>query len=144
MRRSGTRALSVQVVTPTPPTQQCSIALWRGYVAAQFYVRSRDRDEALGFSQAFRTWRFPWEERKPIERDPSALAALAALEADLLANRWERMRRARGAEWYELRFRRSALPPSLTQSAPAPASKPRPRSRPKVIATAPRHRAPAS
>jgi hypothetical protein len=115
MRRSGTWALSVQVVTPTPPTPQCSIALWRGYVVGQFYVRSPDRDEALCFSQTFRTWRFPWEQRRPIEQDPSALAALAALEADLLANRWERMRRARGAEWYELRFRRRVLAPDLAE-----------------------------
>jgi hypothetical protein len=94
-------------VTQTqPPTQQCSIALWRGYVTAQFYVRSKDHDRALGFSQAFRTWRLPWKERKPMAEDPSVLAALAALEAELLSSGWERMRRAPGSEWYELRFRR--------------------------------------
>jgi hypothetical protein len=94
-------------VTKTPqPTQQCSIALWRGYVSAQFYVRSKDHEGALGFSQAFRTWRPPWKEREPMSKDPSVLAALVALEADLLSNGWERMRRAPGSEWYELRFRR--------------------------------------
>jgi hypothetical protein len=41
-----------------------------------------------------------------MEGDPSARAALAALKADLLAEGWERMRRAPGTEWYELRFRR--------------------------------------
>jgi hypothetical protein len=95
----------------TPPQPQCSIALWRGYVAAQFYARARDRDEAFGFSQSFRTWRMPWEARVPIEEDPRALAALEALESELLARGWERMRRAPGAEWFELRFRRSAAEP---------------------------------
>jgi hypothetical protein len=94
-------------VTQTPqPTQQCSIALWRGYVSAQFYVRQKDLDGALGISQAFRTWRPPWEERKPLAEDPAVLAALAALEADLISSGWKRMRRAPGSEWYERRFRR--------------------------------------
>jgi hypothetical protein len=111
LRRSGARYSPVQVVPLTPPHPQCSIALWRGYVAAQFYARARDRDEAFGFSQSFRTRRMPWEARVPIEEDPRALAALEALESELLARGWERMRRAPGAEWFELRFRRSAAEP---------------------------------
>ena len=94
-----------------PPQPQCSIALWRGYVAARFYARARDRDEAFGFSEPFRTWCLPWETLVPIEEDPRALAALEALEAELLARGWERMRRAPGAKWYELRFRRPAMEP---------------------------------
>jgi hypothetical protein len=99
----------------TPPQPQCSIALWRGYVAAQFYARARDRDEAYGFSESFRTWWLPWEPRVPIEDDPRALAALEGLEADLMARGWERMRRAPGAAWYELRFRRQAAAPAVSQ-----------------------------
>jgi hypothetical protein len=37
--------------------------------------------------------------------DAEALEALAALEASLWEQGWERMRRAAGANWYELRFR---------------------------------------
>ena len=81
------------------------------YVAAQLYARARDRDEAFGLSESFRTWCLPWEARVPIEDNPRALAALEALEAELLARGWERMRRAPGAEWYELRFRRPAAEP---------------------------------
>jgi hypothetical protein len=77
----------------------------------QFYARARDRDEAFGLSESFRTWCLPWEARVPIEDDPRALSALEALEAKLLARGWERMRRAPGAEWYELRFRRPAAEP---------------------------------
>jgi hypothetical protein len=99
-------------VTQTPQTtDQCSIALWRGYVSAQFYVRSRDHDGAFGFSQAFRTWRFPWRKNTPLKEDPSVLAALVALETDLLSHGWERMRRAPGSQWYELRFRREGSAP---------------------------------
>jgi hypothetical protein len=98
-------------VTQTPqPTQQCSIALWRGYVSAQFYVRSKDHEGALGCSQVFRTWRLPWQERTALAEDPAVLAALDALEADLLSSGWERMRRAPGSEWYERRFRRGKSP----------------------------------
>jgi len=46
-----------------------------------------------------------------------ARAALAALKADLLAQGWERMRRAPGTEWYELRFRREETA-SLLRPAP--------------------------
>jgi len=91
---------------PTPPsTQHCSISLWRGYVAAQFYVRGED-GEALAVSQPFRTWRFPWQEEKALEDDPNACAALTALEAELLAHGWDRVQPPLGAAWYELRFRR--------------------------------------
>jgi hypothetical protein len=89
-----------------PPQQRCSIGLSRGYLKAQFYVREQGRSESLWVSQPFRAGRLPWRDGKPAKQDPNARAALAALEADLLAEGWERMRRARGAEWYELRFRR--------------------------------------
>lgn len=50
----------------------------------------------------------PVGEPRAMQNDPSVLAALEALEADLLARGWERMRRAPGSEWYELRFREKA------------------------------------
>jgi hypothetical protein len=128
LRRSGARSSSIQVVPHTPPQPQCSIALWRGYVAAQFYARARDRDEAFGFSESFRTWCMPWEARVPIEEGPRALAALEALESELLARGWERMRRAPGAKWYELRFRRPSV---------EPVSSSRPRVRLNAVSSAP-------
>jgi hypothetical protein len=94
------------VVTKKPPQQRCSIGLSRGYVTAQFYAREQDSSEPLGVSRPFRAGHLPWSDSKPTRQDPNARAALAALEADLLAEGWERMRRARGAEWYELRFLR--------------------------------------
>jgi hypothetical protein len=93
-------------VTKTPPQQQCSISLSRGYVAARFYVQEPGSPGPLFASQSFRAWRLPWRNGTLTEENPNARAALAALEADLLAQGWERMRRAPGAEWYELRFRR--------------------------------------
>ncbi len=75
-------------------------------MTAQFYVREQGSSESLCVSRPFRAARHPWKDSKPTKQDPNARAALAALEADLLAEGWERMRRARGAEWYELRFRR--------------------------------------
>jgi hypothetical protein len=107
------------VVTPTPPQpDQCAIALWRGYVNAQFYARPPDRDEALCWSPVFRAWRLPWAEPTPIWDDQAAVGALAALETTLYEGGWERIRRAARADWYELRFRRatsaaSALGPAL-------------------------------
>ncbi len=95
------------VVTKTPPQQRCSIGLSRGYVTAQFYAREPRSPGAPFVSQSFRAWRLPWKDGKPAKENPSARAALAALETDLLAQGWERMRRAPGAEWYELRFRRA-------------------------------------
>ena len=125
----------------TPPTQQCSISLWRGYVTAQFYVRARDDDKALGLSETFRTWRLPWEERRSVKDDPSALAALAGVEADLLANGWKRMRRAPRADWYEFRFRRTVPDPNAAE-APAPvARRPSPASRFRAVPSERRDRA---
>jgi hypothetical protein len=116
--------LRFTVVTPTPqPTQQCSIALWRGYVSAQFYVRGKELEGALGLSPTFRSWRLPGTAHRPMREDPSVLAALTALEAELLSDGWERMRRAPGSEWYELRFRRASESRSTrsgSNGSPAP------------------------
>jgi hypothetical protein len=105
MRRSGGLIRSTEVVT-TRPEEQCSIALWRGYVKAQFYAREQGDDRALRVSPFFPIWHFPWEHSEPLDVDPRARAALAALRADLLADGWEPMPRAPRTDWYELRFRR--------------------------------------
>lgn len=105
MRRSGGLIRATEVVT-TRPEEQCSIALWRGYVKAQFYAREQGDDRALRASPFFPIWHFPWEHSEPLDVDPRARAALAALRADLLADGWEPMPRARRTYWYELRFRR--------------------------------------
>jgi hypothetical protein len=57
-----------------------------------------------------------------MKEDPSALAALAGVEADLLANGWKRMRRAPRADWYEFRFRRIVPAPNAAE-APAPVAR---------------------
>jgi hypothetical protein len=95
---------------PNSPPPRCSIALWRGYVAAQFYLRDPEGG-ALALSRTFRTWRFPWQARKPLDKDTRAVAALASLRADLVSSGWERMRRAPGSEWYEFRFRPTGSAP---------------------------------
>jgi hypothetical protein len=105
MRRSGGLIRSTKVVT-TSPQEQCSIALWRGYVKAQFYAREQGDDRAFRVSPFFPIWHFPWEHSEPLEVDPRARAALAALRADLLADGWEPMPRAPRTDWYELRFQR--------------------------------------
>ena len=124
---------------PTPPTQHSSIALWRGYVAAQFYVRGEESDEALHVSQPFRTWRFPWQEKKALQDDPAAQAALAALEADLLAGGWERVRPRFGDESYELRFRRVEPDVSSPELVERPVSAPLPQ-----LAAVPRQQVPTN
>jgi len=119
MRRSGVLIHCPSwVVTKRPQQQRCSIGLSRGYVTAQFFVREPGSPGAVCVSQSFRLWRLPWKERAPTKENPSARAALADLEADLLAQGWERMRRAPGTEWYELRFRRDKTA-SLLRPAPA-------------------------
>jgi len=119
---------------PGSPPPPCSIALWRGYVAGQFYLREPEGGAALALSPTFRIWRFPWQERKPLDEDADALAALAALRADLISEGWERMRRASGSEWYELRFRWHG-------SDHHPGSSGRPNARPRGSAAPPRTRA---
>ena len=93
------------VVTETPPSNRCAIALWRGYVSAQLYASSQDGNGLLALSPTFRTWRFPWQKREPLRKDPTALAALDALRADLESKGWKPMRRAAGSRWFEYRFR---------------------------------------
>jgi len=119
---------------PGSPPPPCSIALWRGYVAGQFYLREPESRAALALSPTFRIWRFPWQERKPLDEDAGAVAALAALRADLILKGWERMRRASGSEWYELRFR--------WHGSDHPGSSGRPNARPRGSAALPRTRAP--
>ena len=92
-------------MTETPPTHRCAIALWRGYVSAQFYASSQDGNGPLALSPVFRTWHFLWQKREPLRKDPSALTALDALRADLESKGWKPMRRAAGSRWFEYRFR---------------------------------------
>ena len=105
MRRWGGLIRSTEVVTRRPQ-QQCSIALWRGFVRAQFYAREQGDDRALRVSPFFPIWHFPWEHSLPLEVDPRARAALADLRDDLVADGWEPMPRAARTAWYELRFQR--------------------------------------
>jgi hypothetical protein len=91
-------------VTPTQPPQ-CSIALWRGYVTAQFYALDSNGGGILFLSPTFRTWRLPWQPSMPMREDPRALAAFEALEAQLRSRDWVCMGSEPGADWYESRFR---------------------------------------
>ena len=95
--------------------------MWHGYIASRFYAHFADGDGAFSVSPSFQTWSFPWQERPPIQEDPAALDALESLESELLEQGWEKMRRAPGSEWYELRFRRPRRRRSVNQAAePAP------------------------
>ena len=120
-------------MTATQPPQ-CSIALWRGYVSAQFYARQLD-GRVLCLSPTFRTWRPPWQPSVPMREDAAALAALEALKYELRSRGWVRMRREAGSEWYEGRFRLGRRPPSglggrngSHRLAPAPDAQPAHRS----------------
>jgi hypothetical protein len=101
--------------SPTPP--QCSIALWRGYVTAQFYAWNVNSGDVLCLSPTFPTWRLPWQRSVPMREDPKALAALKALEAELVSRDWVRMGREPGSEWYEYRFRLGGRPLSKDAAA---------------------------
>ena len=94
--------------SPRPP--QCSIALWRGYVTAQFYAWDVESGDVLYLSPTFPTWRLPWQTVVPLREDPKALAAIEELEAELRSRGWVRMRDEPGSEWYERRFRLGSLP----------------------------------
>jgi len=98
--------------------ERCRVALWRGYVSGQFYARPQEHDVALWVSPSFRTWRWPWRRRGRLEDNPAVLSALRALEAQLMGEGWQRMRRAPGSAWYELRFRQAA--PHRYRAAVAP------------------------
>ena len=101
--------------SPTPP--QCSVALWRGYVTAQFYAWNVNSGDVLCLSPTFPTWRLPWQPSVPLREDPNARAALAALEAELISRNWVRMGREPGREWYEYRFRLGGRPVSKDLAA---------------------------
>jgi hypothetical protein len=125
----GTAAVRGSAVSPTPPPQ-CSIALWRGYVTAQFYARDSNSGGALFLSPTFGTWRLPWQPSVPMRDDPKALEALESLKGELRSRGWARMRREPGSDWYESRFRLGRRPstngvgdrkssPRLTSAVPA-------------------------
>ena len=96
------------------PTDQgtwarCAVSWQRSYVSCAFVaVVAGDQGEELVRSPAFR-WRKG--EGAPVET-ADAVAALAALEAVLAGEGWERIDEPRDA-WYALRFQRSVVP--LTQ-----------------------------
>ena len=96
----------------TPPLH-CSIALWRGYVSAQFYARDPNGG-VLFVSPTFQTWRLPWQPSVPMRDDPRALEALEVLKAELRSRGWTRARREPGSDWYEFRFRLGRRPTSAT------------------------------
>ncbi len=96
-------------MTGTQPPQ-CTIALWRGYVTAQFYARDSNGGGVLFVSPTFRTWSPPWQPSVPLREDASALAALDALDGKLRSRDWVRLDREPGADWYEARFRLGGRP----------------------------------
>jgi hypothetical protein len=102
-----------EVPLPATPPPNCSIALWRGYVAAQFYARDSN-GAVLILSRTFRTWRLPWQPAVPMSEDPAALAALEGLKTDLRSRGWVRARREPGSDWFECSFRLGRRPPSRT------------------------------
>ena len=99
----------------TPP--QCSIALWRGYVTAQFYAWDLKSGDVLLLSPTFPTWRLPWQPSVSLREDPKAVAALEKLEAELVSRDWVRIGREPGSEWYEYRFQLGRRPLSAGVAA---------------------------
>jgi hypothetical protein len=79
-------------------------------VTAQFYARNVNSGDVICVSPTFPTWRLPWQPTMPLREDPKVLAALEALEAELVSRDWVRMGREPGSEWYEYRFRLSGRP----------------------------------
>lgn len=113
----GALRITTPWVLSSPPPPQCSIALWRGYVTAQFYAWNVNSGDVLYLSPTFPTWRLPWQQSVPLREDPKALAALEALEAELASRDWVRMGREPGSEWYEYRFRLGGRPLSKDVAA---------------------------
>ena len=79
-------------------------------MTAQFYARNVKSGDVVCLSPTFPTWRWPWQPSVSMREDPKALAALAALEAELASRDWVRMGREPGGEWYEYRFRLGGTP----------------------------------
>jgi hypothetical protein len=94
--------------------ERLSIGVWRGYGSAAFYARLVGADDAVRLSPAFRAGWLPWKPRLPLEQTASALRALQALEASLLAEGWERCAPEPDAKWHELEFRRTVQMPRET------------------------------
>ena len=99
----------------TPP--QCSIALWRGYVTAQFYAWDLNSGDVLLLSPTFPNWRLPWQPSVSLREDPKAVAALEKLEAELVSRDWVRIGREPGSSWYEYRFQLGRRPSSRDVAA---------------------------
>jgi hypothetical protein len=86
---------------------RCTVALWRGYVSGCFYARPPETDVALFVSPSFRIVRLPWRPEVPLHEDPAVIGALKTLEETLVAQGWQRTRRAPRSGWYELRFKQA-------------------------------------
>jgi hypothetical protein len=109
---SGRTSSSRLRPVPTPATASprraprrgpstCRIALWRGYIKAQFYAAAEgEEDEASATSPYFRWWK---SGPPPQDRDDVA-AAHASLLATLAAAGWKPV--GEGDEWFELKLRR--------------------------------------
>lgn len=96
--------------------QHLAIALWRGYTSACFYARPLNADVAVYESPSFRTVSMPWRRRRQVDELTAAMAALAALRAELEARGWEQIVETAGdGDWRELEFvrRRTTVPPPL-------------------------------
>ena len=65
---------------------QCVVALWQGYVTAQFLVFRGNGTEPFLSSHPFRTWRPPWQPKMVLEELPAAMAAFQELAVELFAH----------------------------------------------------------
>ena len=113
MRRSGTgvvcqsRGVRVHHESRSQGERgdECVVALWRGYVTAQFVAFRDGSIEPFLSSQPFRTWRPPWQPKVVLEELPDAVAAFQALAVELFAYGY---RSAEGSDAFEgCRFVRS-------------------------------------
>jgi hypothetical protein len=79
----------------------CTISCWRGYVKSRFYAAGDDGN-IIAESRLFRS-----RDADPAESD-EAVAAHRELVAQLEGEAW--VPAGKGDRWYELRFRRTAVP----------------------------------
>ena len=98
-------------------TRECRVRLWRGYVAAQFYVSEQGSDEALLCSPLFRTWRPPWQRKPVLEESPEAVTAFETLTLELVRGGWRCKDSSAAWDQQVFRYPLDAAPAPITDAA---------------------------
>jgi hypothetical protein len=85
-----------------PSDRVCTIRHWRGYVKSMFYAAAEDGEDVVAESHPFRSL------GGRLADSDGAVAAHRELVARLEDDGW--VAAGKGEEWYEVRFRRPAVP----------------------------------